>query len=171
MTQHIFNMESVVRTSGRARKPNTRFDDYVLPQKKARAIKSTTAAAKEQQQSLTLSSEQPSLPEKEVTATPDIEEPLPGNEEPPSNESDNTAPEADLDTAPEADPTTLEGKIQLVKKLYKDINFSGAYSGIQTFQRCLLSQKGIHISQTIIAQALNQFPNYVMVRAALLASS
>ena len=76
-----------------------------------------------------------------------------------SPEGDSTEEEEGLPKG----PLSEENQIAIVKKLYKDVSFSGAYAGIQTIQRSLLAEKGLKISQKIIAKALNQFPSYVMV--------
>lgn len=58
-------------------------------------------------------------------------------------------------------PKSEEEEIALVQKLYKDLSFSGSFSGIQTLRRCILKEKGINVSQRIVAKALNLFPSYV----------
>jgi hypothetical protein len=52
-------------------------------------------------------------------------------------------------------------QIDLVKTLYRDINFSGAFSGISNLHKTILLEKGIFISKPLIAKAVNEIPSYV----------
>ena len=73
-------------------------------------------------------------------------------------------PEDNFDVAADVTPgarLTKDQQIALVKKLYTDQNFSGAFSGIRNLQRSIEREKKIRIPQTIIQQALLSFPHYV----------
>jgi hypothetical protein len=54
-----------------------------------------------------------------------------------------------------------EEKINLVKRLYKDIKFSGSFSGINNMQRSIFLETGTHLSRSLIHKALNEIPTYV----------
>jgi hypothetical protein len=60
-------------------------------------------------------------------------------------------------------PMTEERQIAIVKKLYHDATFSGAFSGIQTMRKALKAEKGLIINESVIAKALKEFPDYVQV--------
>jgi hypothetical protein len=76
-------------------------------------------------------------------------------------ETDSNNPEeADESQEEETDPSEA-GKIALVKQLYRDINFSGSFSGINNMQRSIFLEKGIYISRSLINKALNEIPTYV----------
>jgi hypothetical protein len=47
-------------------------------------------------------------------------------------------------------------QIDLVKKYYKQVGFSGSFSGIQSLQRALWSEKALHVSQNLIRKAVNE---------------
>jgi hypothetical protein len=52
-------------------------------------------------------------------------------------------------------------QMDLVKKLYKDLSFSGSYSGISNLQRTIFLEKGLHLSKNLITKAVNEIPTYV----------
>jgi hypothetical protein len=145
------------RRSGRVRKENTLLDPKVfdLGSKRKKPGKAAAAAA-----------EQPPPPSP-PTPTPPPRSPTPpplAPEEEPSR-SRSTSPETDVSSSFDESegPMTEQRQIAIVKKLYKDLSFAGAYGGIQTIQKSLLTQKGLDIKPRVIAEALNQFPSYVTV--------
>lgn len=144
------------RISRRGLKPNPRFsgDIWETPKNQRKNTKSTAN---------TLSLEAaPSLKPSSVQEES-------SQSRSPSPESKNSTPEPEEMSDDNFDgPLSEERQIALVKKLYKDISFSGAYAGIQTIQKSLLKEKGLKISQNVIAKALNQFPSYIQVSFALL---
>ena len=46
--------------------------------------------------------------------------------------------------------------VELIKKMYKQTSFSGSFSGIQSLQRAIWADKGLHISQRLIQKAVNE---------------
>jgi hypothetical protein len=74
-------------------------------------------------------------------------------------EEEDEAPVND-EEAGEADLTEAQ-KIALVKRLYRDVNFSGSFSGINNMQRSIFLEKGIHVRRALVNKALNEIPTYV----------
>jgi len=54
-------------------------------------------------------------------------------------------------------------KMDLVKKLYRQLDFSASFSGIVNLQRAIFLEKGLHISRKLISLAVNEIPSYVQV--------
>ncbi len=51
---------------------------------------------------------------------------------------------------------------KLILKLWRDPNFSGAYSGLSNFQACLLNEKNIKVSRNDLLKMLSKDRNYVL---------
>ena len=82
----------------------------------------------------------------------------------PSTSAENTAAAAAEDNAAEDDhtgPLTQAQQIKLVQKCYTNLRFPGAYAGIKSIKRSLLSEKNLRIPERVIAMALNTFPSYI----------
>ena len=72
-------------------------------------------------------------------------------------------------TPPPSPPTLPRGQklsekeeLQLVKRLYLDVQFRGSFSGVKTMQREIFLAKGRHIPLDIVAKALKEIPMYLM---------
>jgi len=82
------------------------------------------------------------------------------NEEPPAEAIKEAAKNIDdlplQSGKPTTAPETERQQIELVKKYYKQIGFSGSFAGIQSLQRALWSDKGLDISQKIISKAMHE---------------
>lgn len=147
------------RVSKRRLKPNLKYSDSALWQTQKRratkVIKSTEIP--QQEPPLTVTAETTETPPKDL---PPKDLPLLPQSSP-EPEEDSSEDEVDYTNI----PLSEDQQIKIVKKLYRDTSFSGAYSGILTMQKCLLKEKGLKVSQRIISKALYEFPSYVMVRA------
>ena len=84
------------------------------------------------------------------------------NEEPTLEAAKETATNAAEENVPPASVkpgTKTESdrqQIELVKKYYKQAGFSGSFAGVQSMQRALWSDKGLNVSQKIIAKAMHE---------------
>jgi hypothetical protein len=52
-------------------------------------------------------------------------------------------------------------QVDLVRRLYKDINFSASFSGVNNLQRAIWLEKRIHITRSVITKALKTIPTYL----------
>jgi hypothetical protein len=142
-----------MRRSNREIKPVYSDKEYDLSKKRKRKEKEPPAAAPLP------------LPSAEAAASsPPPPSPPPPSPPPPSPPPPSPPPPTPPPSPTPTGPLNEEQQIALVKKLYRDESFSGAYSGVSNMRKCILLEKGIRIPVPVVAKALNQFPNYVKVR-------
>ncbi len=56
----------------------------------------------------------------------------------------------------------METLSKKILKLWRDPNFSGAFSGLENFRTCLEHEKNIKVSRSTLLQILNQDRNYIL---------
>jgi hypothetical protein len=151
-----------MKRSQRERKPNKNIygEDFVTekPKKSKLPVSEPEAAA---------AAEEPPPPPPSANVASRPTSPAPATAPPPSPPpASPAAPSPPPSPPPSPTPTgplTEEQQIAYVQKLYRDVTFSGAYSGVSNMRKCLLLEKHVRIPVPVIAKALNLFPNYVKV--------
>jgi hypothetical protein len=126
----------------------------------------------------------PTKPRGVRSPTPEIAVPSPAQApEREEEEDDDDKEEPDVPEQQEAVLETDEEKKALVKRMYSDVNFSACYAGtflnfersrsqhikqfynflgITAMQRELFLQKGVHVSRTLVQEALREVENYIL---------
>ena len=91
-------------------------------------------------------------------ATPPTSPPPPPS--PPST-TENTSDEEEEEQT-ESGPLSERQQISIIQKYYTKDSFSGAYAGVQSLKRSLLTEKGLDFPLRVIVKAVHEFPSYVM---------
>jgi hypothetical protein len=148
-----------MKRSQRDRKLNQKYynKDYVTdePKKSRLPVVSEPEAA-------AAAEEPPPPPPPSANVASAAASPPPSPAPPPSPPPTSPPPSPPPSPTPTG-PLTEEQQIGYVQKMYRDVTFSGAYSGVSNMRKCLLLEKHVRIPIPVIAKALNLFPNYVKV--------
>jgi hypothetical protein len=151
-----------MKRSQRERTQNTKYynKDYVTD--KPKKSKGKTLPVSEPEAAAAAAAEEPPPPPPSRPPSP-VPAAAPPPSPPPASPAAPSPPPSPPPSPTPTGPLTEEQQIAYVQKLYRDVTFSGAYSGVSNMRKCLLLEKHVRIPVPVIVKALNMFPNYVKV--------
>lgn len=79
-----------------------------------------------------------------------------------ASSSPSPTPPASPATPPPGEKLSERQQIQLIRRLYLNVQFRGSFSGVKTMKREVFLTKGQDIPLSVVAKALREIPSYIM---------